>query len=101
MKKYYLGIDVSKGYADFIMLDANKKCVLENFQLDDTFEGRYDHRPVESVAKTVPIRNLLLLSKKLSLLPARTRTQGSGPQRHVLHRRGLGRRKRQLASRTG
>ena len=39
MKKYYLGIDVSKGYADFIMLDANKKCVLENFQLDDTFEG--------------------------------------------------------------
>lgn len=39
MKKYYLGIDVSKGYADFIMLDADKKCVIENFQLDDTFEG--------------------------------------------------------------
>ena len=39
MKKYYLGIDVSKGYADFVILDANKKCVVENFQLDDTFDG--------------------------------------------------------------
>jgi len=37
--KYYLGIDVSKGYADFIILDNNKKIVEDGFQLDDTFEG--------------------------------------------------------------
>jgi len=36
---YYLGIDVSKGYADFVILDAQKTPVEENFQLDDTFEG--------------------------------------------------------------
>jgi len=36
---YYLGIDVSKGYADFIMLDSAKEIVERNFQLDDTFEG--------------------------------------------------------------
>jgi len=36
---YYLGIDVSKGYADFVILDANKKQVENGFQLDDTFEG--------------------------------------------------------------
>ena len=38
-KNYYLGIDVSKGYADFVILDAQKQPVEENFQLDDTFEG--------------------------------------------------------------
>jgi transposase len=37
--KYYLGIDVSKGYADFIILDKDKKIVEDNFQLDDTFLG--------------------------------------------------------------
>lgn len=36
---YYLGVDVSKGYSDFVILDAKKKPVVENFQLDDTFEG--------------------------------------------------------------
>jgi transposase len=36
---YYFGIDVSKGYADFVMLDANKKIIESNFQLDDTFDG--------------------------------------------------------------
>ena len=36
---YYLGIDVSKGYADFIILDRQKQAVEFNFQLDDTFEG--------------------------------------------------------------
>lgn len=36
---YYLGIDVSKGYADFIILDKNKKALEDSFQLDDTFEG--------------------------------------------------------------
>jgi len=36
---YYMGIDVSKGYADFTILNQKKEVVEENFQLDDTFEG--------------------------------------------------------------
>ena len=36
---YYLGIDVSKGYADFIILNQEKQVVEDNFQLNDTFEG--------------------------------------------------------------
>jgi transposase len=39
MQPFYLGIDASKGYADFIMLDSQKRVVTESFQLDDTFEG--------------------------------------------------------------
>jgi transposase len=39
MKKYYLGCDVSKGYADFIILDSDKNIIEDNFQLDDTFNG--------------------------------------------------------------
>ena len=39
MQNYYMGIDVSKGYADFVILDAKKKIVEPNFQLDDTFAG--------------------------------------------------------------
>ena len=39
MNKFFLGIDASKGYSDFVMLDAKKHTVIENFQLDDTFEG--------------------------------------------------------------
>jgi transposase len=39
MQIFYLGIDVSKGYADFIVLNNQKEIVVENFQLDDTFEG--------------------------------------------------------------
>jgi len=39
MKPFYLGIDVSKGYADFVIVDAQKKPVIKNFQLDDTFDG--------------------------------------------------------------
>lgn len=39
MASYYLGIDVSKGYADFVILDSSKQPVEESFQLDDTFEG--------------------------------------------------------------
>jgi len=35
----YLGIDVSKGYADFTILDQKKSCVEKNFQFDDTFAG--------------------------------------------------------------
>ena len=39
MSYFYLGIDVSKGYADFVLLNANKNPVMEPFQLDDTAEG--------------------------------------------------------------
>lgn len=39
MKKYFLGCDVSKGYADFVILDAEKNIIENNFQLDDTFNG--------------------------------------------------------------
>ncbi len=36
---YYMGIDVSKGYADLTILNQQKEVIEENFQLDDTFEG--------------------------------------------------------------
>jgi transposase len=39
MKHYYLGVDVSKGYSDFMLLDAKKRRIEEDFQLDDTFDG--------------------------------------------------------------
>jgi transposase len=37
--KLYLGGDVSKGYADWVILSEKKQTVLENFQLDDTYGG--------------------------------------------------------------
>jgi len=37
--KWYLGIDVSKGYADFCLLDEQLREVTAPFQLDDEFEG--------------------------------------------------------------
>jgi len=37
--KLYLGGDVSKGYADWVILSEMKQIVLENFQLDDTYAG--------------------------------------------------------------
>jgi transposase len=43
---YYLGGDVSKGYADFVILDSNKSFVEKNFQLDDTYDG---HRKLYEV----------------------------------------------------
>ncbi len=39
MEKYYLGIDVSKGYSDFVILDEKKQQAEANFQLDDTSIG--------------------------------------------------------------
>ena len=36
----FLGIDVSKGYADFLLLDANKEILEEGFQLADNRDGR-------------------------------------------------------------
>lgn len=38
--KGYLGIDVSKGYSDFLLLDKNNKVMESNFQLTDTRSGR-------------------------------------------------------------
>lgn len=35
----YLGIDVSKGYADFCLLDSKKQLMDEIFQLDDNIQG--------------------------------------------------------------
>lgn len=37
--KLYLGGDVSKGYADWVILSEKKQIVQENFQLDDTYAG--------------------------------------------------------------
>ena len=39
MKIGYLGIDVSKGYSDFVLLDNNKKELEPCFQLDDNHDG--------------------------------------------------------------
>src|SRR6056297_788465 len=39
MQKAYLGIDVSKGYADFTLIDEKRNILEENFQLDDTQKG--------------------------------------------------------------
>ena len=38
-KKYYLGIDVSKGYSDFTLLDEEKNPMEKGFQLDDNRKG--------------------------------------------------------------
>ncbi|HNW59007.1 MAG TPA: hypothetical protein PKI62_04985 [bacterium] len=37
--KIYLGIDVSKNYADFALIDEQKQPLVKNFQLDDTPDG--------------------------------------------------------------
>jgi len=39
-QKAFLGIDVSKGYADFLLLDEHKKVLEEGFQLEDNQKGR-------------------------------------------------------------
>jgi transposase len=39
VKAFYLGIDVSKGFADFMIIDCQKRPVVKGFQLDDTFDG--------------------------------------------------------------
>jgi transposase len=39
MKKAYLGIDVSKGYADFILIDSERKPLSKDFRLSDTRSG--------------------------------------------------------------
>ena len=44
-KVYYVGLDVSKGYADVILLDSFKRPVERSFQIDDNKEG---HGKLES-----------------------------------------------------
>ncbi|MBU4317872.1 MAG: hypothetical protein KKF30_11450 [Proteobacteria bacterium] len=39
MESFYLGIDVSKGYSDFVIINEKKQPLVQNFQLDDTFES--------------------------------------------------------------
>ena len=39
MEQFYLGIDASKGYSDFTIIDTQKQMVESPFQLDDTFAG--------------------------------------------------------------
>jgi transposase len=46
MKQFYLGIDVSKGYADFMIINSQKHPVVQGFQLDDTFDG---HRSLYNI----------------------------------------------------
>ena len=40
--KLYLGGDASKGYTDWVIISEEKKKLLDNFQLDDTFEGHHE-----------------------------------------------------------
>jgi transposase len=39
MEQYFLGIDASKGYADFILLNNQRQIIRRGFQLDDTHTG--------------------------------------------------------------
>jgi transposase len=39
MKPFYLGLDASKGYADFVILNQSKETVVKPFQIDDTADG--------------------------------------------------------------
>ena len=55
MAHYYLGIDASKGYADFAVLDEAKQLMEPTFQLDDTFEGHHAlHQYLQSFASQHP-----------------------------------------------
>jgi transposase len=60
MNPFYLGIDVSKGYADFMILNAKKQPMGKNFQLDDTFEGHSQlYQCLDSFFKNNPDAQLL------------------------------------------
>jgi len=45
----YLGVDVSKGYADFILLNQKKEIIEKGFQLDDNHKG---HSKIKELLKT-------------------------------------------------
>jgi len=46
MNNFYLGADVSKGYADFVIINGEKDVIETNFQLDDNFIG---HKELEKI----------------------------------------------------
>ena len=55
MPAFFLGIDASKGYADFILLDQKKQPRETSFQLDDTFEGHNQlYRILQAFCKAHP-----------------------------------------------
>lgn len=56
MATYYLGIDISKGYADFVIVDARQHVVEQTFQLDDTFEGH--HQLYQMLTRFLETHNL-------------------------------------------
>jgi transposase len=49
-KELYLGIDVSKGYADFVVLNSKGETVIKYFQLYDMFEG---HNELYKILKDI------------------------------------------------
>jgi transposase len=53
MPRFYLGCDVSKGYADFVILGSDQAVVEPPFRLDDTASG---HRALESVVRALCTR---------------------------------------------
>jgi transposase len=67
MQKAYLGIDVSKGYADFTVLDENKSILEDNFQLNDTHR---DHQ------KLIEILNSLASNHQLKEIYAALESTG-------------------------
>jgi transposase len=54
MSDFFFGIDASKGYSNFVMLDSLKCCVEDDFQLDDTFDG---HQKLYSILSEFCVRN--------------------------------------------
>lgn len=54
MPDYFFGIDASKGYSNFVMLDSSKRCVEDDFQLDDTFDG---HQKLYSILSEFCVRH--------------------------------------------
>lgn len=55
MNEFYVGCDASKGYGDFVILNAQKKTMVENFQLDDTFSGHnHLYQQLEAFLKRHP-----------------------------------------------
>ena len=45
-----MGIDVSKGYSDFLLINEQKEVLMNNFQLDDNRDG---HQLLENVFKEI------------------------------------------------
>ena len=54
MSDFFFGIDASKGYSNFVMLDSLKHCVEDDFQLDDTFDG---HQKLYNILSEFCVRN--------------------------------------------